>query len=294
MEEHVNTRSMIFTLYGDYISHYGKEIWIGSLIRLLQEFGHNEQAVRAAISRMNKQGWVQASKKGNKSYYRLTAQGVKRINEAAKRIFKWQPEEWDGRWRLLMYTIPEDKRYVRDALRQEILWSGFGMLANGLWISPNRLEEEVNSLIVKYDIQSYVHFFINEYQGPQTNQQLVRDCWDLDDINRHYEAFIDHYSRKYAADKKKIEKGEMTNGQCFVERARLVHEYRKFLFIDPGLPAELLPEKWLGSHASSLFANYYKALAKPASDFFESVFGEGNDIENRNLDYDAFIHPFMV
>ena len=67
----LNTRSMIFTLYGDYISHYGSKIWIGSLIRLLNEFGHNDQSVRAAISRMNKQGWVQAEKIGNKSYYSL-------------------------------------------------------------------------------------------------------------------------------------------------------------------------------------------------------------------------------
>jgi phenylacetic acid degradation operon negative regulatory protein len=41
MEKSLNTRSMIFTLYGDYIRHYGNEIWIGSLIKLLGEFGHN-------------------------------------------------------------------------------------------------------------------------------------------------------------------------------------------------------------------------------------------------------------
>lgn len=58
---------MIFTLFGDYIRHYDNVIWIGSLIRLLEEFGHNEQSVRAAISRMSKQGWVQSEKIGNKS-----------------------------------------------------------------------------------------------------------------------------------------------------------------------------------------------------------------------------------
>ena len=93
----LNTRSMIFTLYGDYISHYGSKIWIGSLIKLLNEFGHNDQSVRAAISRMNKQGWVQAEKIGNKSYYSLTPRGQKRIDEAGKRIFKLKPEHqlWD-------------------------------------------------------------------------------------------------------------------------------------------------------------------------------------------------------
>ena len=41
--------------------------------------------------------------------------------------------------------------------------------------------------------------------------------------------------------------------ECFVERTKLVHEYRKFLFVDPGLPEELLPEKWLGSQFIIIF-----------------------------------------
>src|SRR5690606_31840498 len=118
MEMSLNTRSMIFTLYGDYIRHYGNEIWIGSLIRLLKEFGHNEQSVRAAISRMNKQGWVQAKRDGNKSFYSLTDQGKARMEEAAERIFKLKPNSWDGKWRVLMYNIPEDIRTIRDELRQ--------------------------------------------------------------------------------------------------------------------------------------------------------------------------------
>ena len=125
----MNTRSMIFTLYGDYISHYGNKIWIGSLIRLLNEFGHNDQAVRAAISRMNKQGWVQAEKQGNKSYYTLTERGVDRMEEAANRIFKLKPEEWDGKWRIFMYSIPEEIRSIRDELRKELVWSGFGTMS---------------------------------------------------------------------------------------------------------------------------------------------------------------------
>lgn len=294
METGLNTRSMIFTLYGDYISHYGNEIWIGSLIRLLEAFGHNEQSVRAAISRMGKQGWVQSRREGNKSHYCLTERGVKRINEAAQRIFKLQPEAWDGKWRMLMYTIPEEKRTIRDELRKEIVWSGFGMLSGGLWISPNRLEKQVNDLIDKYDIAPYVHFFISEYDGPHENEKLVRECWDLDDINVRYRQFIDEYGGKFTVDSGKIEKDDISDGECFVERTRLVHEYRKFLFVDPGLPEELLPDKWLGGEAASLFSNYYKALAEPASRFFESVFGEANEMKNRNREYDALSHPYMI
>ncbi|MEW9501534.1 phenylacetic acid degradation operon negative regulatory protein PaaX [Jeotgalibacillus marinus] len=290
----MNTRSMIFTLYGDYIRHYGNEIWIGSLIRLLNEFGHNDQAVRAAISRMNKQGWVQAEKKGNKSFYSLTNRGDKRMEEAANRIFKLKPEQWDGKWRMLMYTIPEEIRSIRDELRKELLWSGFGSMSNSCWISPNKLEKQVDDLIEKYDIKDYVDFFVATYESPHNSKRLVDKSWNLDAINEKYKFFITEYSQKYIIDKREIQKGAMSDAECFVERTRLVHEYRKFLFVDPGLPEELLPENWLGGHAASLFSEYYRELAEPALRFFETVFRQGNEMTKKNAAYDALDHPFMI
>ena len=294
MENNLNTRSMIFTLFGDYIRHYGNEIWIGSLISVLQEFGHNEQSVRAAISRMNKQGWIQSEKRGNKSYYSLTDMGTARIEEAAERIYKIKPHSWDGKWRILMYNIPETKRNIRDELRQELIWSGFGSLSNSTWLSPNKLEKQVYNLIDKYDIHDYVNFFISEYEGPANPETLVKKCWNIEEINGKYEDFIREYSQKYVISKNKIEKDEMTDGQCFVERTVLVHEYRKFLFVDPGLPGELLPEKWLGDSAAALFSDYYITLAERSNRFFEKIFQEGNEMVNVNKDYDILNHPFIV
>ncbi|WP_416825352.1 phenylacetic acid degradation operon negative regulatory protein PaaX [Ectobacillus polymachus] len=268
----VNTQSMIFTIYGDYIRHYDNKIWIGSLIQILKEFGHNEQAVRVSISRMLKQGWVQSEKKGNKSYYFLTERGVNRIDEAAKRIFKLNPTKWDGKWRMLVYSIPEEKRQIRDEFRKELMWSGFGSFSNGCWISPNDLEKEVNILIDKYEIHDYVDFFISEYKGPDTNKRLIEKSWNLEDITNKYESFISQYSRNYMIDQDKLEKGQMTDAECFVVRENLVHEYRKFLFIDPGLPIDLLPENWSGIHAAVVFDQYYKRLAEPANRFFEERF----------------------
>lgn len=289
-----NTQSMIFTIYGDYIRNYGNKIWIGSLIRLLKEFGHNEQGVRVAVSRMVKQGWIQSEKQGNKSYYFLTDRGVQRMDEAANRIYKMKPNEWDGKWRILMYTIPEDKRQLRDDLRKELLWSGFGSFSSGCWISPNDLEKQINRLIEKYDIKEYVDFFISEYKGPKEDQSLVEKSWPLEEIENKYEEFIEKYSKQFIVHQSIINRGEMSDADCFVERTNLVHEYRKFLFIDPGLPKELLPSKWNGNHAALLFSQYYQVLAEPASRFFESVFQENNDLCRKDETYDAKDHPLII
>ncbi|MFJ8103135.1 phenylacetic acid degradation operon negative regulatory protein PaaX [Lysinibacillus sp. NPDC096212] len=271
-----NTQSMIFTLYGDYIMHYGSKIWIGSLIRYLKEFGHTEQNVRVSVSRMVKQGWLQSEKRGNRSYYFLTKRGEIRMQEAANRIFKLKPTQWDGKWRLLMYSIPEDKRQIRDELRKELLWSGFGSFSNGCWISPNNLEEEVKFLIQKYDIANHVDFFTAEYIGPHDHEALIEKSWSLAEIEARYEKFMDQYSKQYIIHQSAISRQEMSDAECFVERTNLVHEYRKFLFIDPGLPQELLPPMWSGNHAALLFQEYYNLLEGPSCRFFEEIFHADN------------------
>ncbi|WAA11846.1 phenylacetic acid degradation operon negative regulatory protein PaaX [Fervidibacillus halotolerans] len=289
----LNTRSMIFTLFGDYIRHYGGEIWIGSLIKLLKEFGHNEQSVRAAISRMHKQGWVYSRKEGNRSYYFLSPIGKERMEEAAERIFKLKPNIWDGKWRMLVYSIPEDKRHVRDEFRRELVWSGFGSLANGLWISPNDLTKQVYTLIDKYQIRPFVHYFVSSYKGPEENKTLVSTCWNLDEINQKYTNFIHQYEKKYEMDIASMNEGKKTDADCFVEKTKLVHEFRKFLFIDPGLPECLQPKQWYGKKAQTLFTNYYKLLAEPATRFFEKVIREGDDSIRRVRNFDVLHHPLM-
>jgi phenylacetic acid degradation operon negative regulatory protein len=59
---------------------------------------------------------------------------------------------------------------------------------------------------------------------------------------------------------------------AFHEKTRLVHEFRKFLFIDPGLPAEVLPARWAGTEARGLFSAAYFLLAEPALRFFEAQY----------------------
>lgn len=272
-----NTRSMIFTLYGDYIRRYGGEIWIGSLIELLEPFDHTEQAVRTAIYRMGKQNWLTSRKEANKSYYSLTKQGVKRMDEAASRIYRIEPGKWDGKWRMVHYSIPEENRHIRDEFRQELSWSGFGPLLNSVWVSPNELTSQVHDMVERYDIKEHVHLFVSENQGPKTDLDIIKQCWDIDFINERYELFIEKNENKFIEDKKRIELGKYSEKDCFVKRTMLVHYYRKSLFIDPGLPKELLPNKWLGEEAAKLFDKYYKILEKPANIFFEKVFAKGYD-----------------
>jgi phenylacetic acid degradation operon negative regulatory protein len=267
-------QSLLFTIFGVYVRPYGNEIWVGSLTRLLGEFGMTEQAVRAAISRMLKQGWLKSRKVGNRSYYSMSERGKSRLYEAASRIYKVETETWKKRWCIVSYSIPEERRHLRDEFRKELSYLGFGMLTNSTWISPNELYERVVEIVQAHGIQSYVEVFYADHLGWSNPKQLVEKCWDINEINEAYSRFIEKYRPLYeqAAESFRSKKTAYDDSRCFVEVTQLVHEYRKFLFIDPDLPAELLPERWLGTEADHLFQAYHALLHPGALRFFDKVY----------------------
>jgi phenylacetic acid degradation operon negative regulatory protein len=114
-----------------------------------------------------------------------------------------------------------------------------------------------------------VETFIAEHQGYSSARQLAAHCWDLAGINRRYEAFLEKWAPQW---KELQDRAELADSECFVRRFLLIHEYRKFFFIDPELPSELLPEGWRGHRASELFHTVHNLLADGANRYFDSVF----------------------
>ena len=64
------------------------------------------------------------------------------------------------------------------------------------------------------------------------------------------------------------ERADLDDEAALVERLWLVHDYRKFAYLDPGLPSELLPAHWPGTSAASLFREYYSALDVKSQRYF--------------------------
>lgn len=266
-------QSTILTLYGDYIRHRGGEIGIGSLIQLLTNYGLSEQAIRSAVSRMCRMGLLKARRAGKKSFYSLTEKGSSLLTKGAQRIFERKNNHWEGRWYIVTYSIPEKKREIRNRLRQELSWMGYGPLSEATWISPYDLTKEVEELVEGLQIKEYVEIFQAIHQGFTDPRRLVTRCWDLDRIHEKYVAFTAKYQPRLEEHLRRLNDGKVIeDSECFVERFMLIHEYRRFPFFDPDLPRELLPDDWLRPKAAALFREYHNLLAEKANRYFDSVF----------------------
>ncbi|MGZ4596597.1 MAG: PaaX family transcriptional regulator C-terminal domain-containing protein, partial [Actinomycetes bacterium] len=102
---------------------------------------------------------------------------------------------------------------------------------------------------------------------------LVRRAWDLEGLARSYSRWLSD-AQDIAA-----EAGESANDeQAFAARSRLVHEWRKFLFRDPGLPRILLPDGWPGEKAADFFDTENARLLPASMRFVDACLA--HDIED--------------
>lgn len=268
-------RSAMLTLYGDYVRHRGGEIGIGSLIALLSNFGLSENSIRSAVSRMCRAGILKVRRNRSRSYYSLSEEGLDLMHEGERRIFTRKRTRWNELWNLVVYYIPEENREARDRLRRELAWMGFGPLTTATWISPHDLSSEVKELADKLDISQFLQIFQTSSKNYTNPAEIVARCWDLQKIHQRYSVFITEYRKRMEAFRTRMESGEdIASSEYFVERFRLIDDYRRLPYLDPDLPEKLLPENWLRTDAMDLFDQYHEMLTEKANQYFDSVLAE--------------------
>jgi len=266
-------KSALLTLYGDYgVRRARGEIGIGCLIELLGNFGLSEQAIRSSVSRMCRANLLEVRHVNNKSYYSLTKDGFGLLESGEQRIFDRKTNHWDGNWSIVVYSIPEEKREIRNEFRRELGWLGYGALCDATWISPNNLTFEVEKVAKRLRIKENVQVFNAKHLGLTDSHNIVAKCWDLKRLQKNYADFINKYQPKLEDYKSRINNSVIIkSSECFVERFELIHEYRRFPFFDPDLPVELSPDNWLKSEAADLFHRYHGLLTEKANEYFDSV-----------------------
>jgi phenylacetic acid degradation operon negative regulatory protein len=271
-------RPLIVTIYGLYARPAGGWLSIGALIRLLAELGVDEPAVRSAISRLKQRGLLEPRRQGGAAGYGLSPHGSAVLAEGDRRIFgRPRASAADG-WLMAVFSVPEDQRARRHALRTRLAWLGFGAVAAGVWIAPAQLAEETREVLASDGLAGYVSLFTADYLAFGDVAEEVSRWWDLDRLESLYQEFIDaagpvlaRWDRAGPADHGRA--GEQA--RAFADYVRVLTAWRRLPFLDPGLPAELLPADWNGARAADLFTRLRARLSGPALQYVAAVTGEG-------------------
>ena len=63
--------------------------------------------------------------------------------------------KWDGKWRIILFDVPESKRPIRDYLRNVLKRQGFIEFQRSMWVWPYRLPEFISKLISDSQMRKY-------------------------------------------------------------------------------------------------------------------------------------------
>ena len=261
-----SARAALLTVFGDVVRPAGGSAWLGAISALMDELGIAPATTRQALRRLTRQDMVEAERHGRRSAYSVTPEGRARLDEAAERIYRRHPRQWDGRWRLLTWTFEEEHRASRDALRRELGWLGYGSLGTSSYCCPWD-RDRLGAALDKHGAHGSVDTFVADYGGDDA--ALAARAYDLAALRELHRDFL-HRFKPWRA--QRVE--HLLPMQRLVRRVELVHEWRRTLFLDPGLPEELVPDDWLGSDAVELFAELYGALEQPAWEAWRTLYVE--------------------
>jgi phenylacetic acid degradation operon negative regulatory protein len=252
-----SARSLLLTALGEFVLPSGRPAWTSALVGVLAGLGVEEKASRQALSRTAAEGFIAAERAGRRVRWRLTEAGRHLLTDGAERIYSFagpQPA-WDGRWVVLSVTVPEQQRQLRHQVRTRMTWAGFGSPAPGLWLSPNtQREAEAKQILSDLGLAEAALSFTGPFAGIGSEKNLVDQAWNLRDLAETYRAFLAEFAGARPAP------GEET----LLTQVRLVHEWRRFPFLDPQLPADLLPPHWIGTRAGIVFRELHTSWHEEA------------------------------
>ncbi|WP_300751221.1 phenylacetic acid degradation operon negative regulatory protein PaaX [Janthinobacterium sp.] len=264
------SKSLVMTIFGDAIVPRGGTLWLGSLIELLAPFGVNDRLLRTSVFRLAQEGWLSSQRDGRRSAYTIRPEASARFERAYRRIYAPLVAHWDGSWTLVIGPAGSIDAAERGAVRKELLWAGYGLIAPGIFGHPAADPDVLEDILARNEVLGKLYVcHATELPGVSTRplRDMVGECWDLSEVMAGYEQFISRFQPLLHLLQAQADGAHIDAEQAFVIRSLLTHAYRRVQLHDPQLPVELLPEPWPGTQAYALARALYRRTYAAAEDY---------------------------
>ncbi|MFB4317061.1 PaaX family transcriptional regulator C-terminal domain-containing protein [Actinomadura sp. 21ATH] len=257
-------QSLMLTFLGNYVLRRDIAVFSGSFIEVFGNLGVGEHAIRSTLTRMVRRGLLARYREGRRMHFGLTARSERILLDGEARVWRRGAvnADWDGRWTVLSFSMPESWQRQRHDLRSRLLWAGFGPLGNGTWIAPARVD--VGEVIAPggedRGLRGRVKVFHGTAEAPTDVAAMIGDAFDLDGLSSGYRAFLGRWDRP----------DPMPDAPDDLARFLwMMTEWLGLVRVDPRLPVEHLPPDWPALRAQEVLHELrgrYEAGARAIAD----------------------------
>jgi DNA-binding transcriptional regulator PaaX len=110
---------------------------VTELIEAIPAVTGQKYALQRSLKGLEEAGFISSYDSGRQTYTKITKEGKKKAHSIRlENDTTLVDPSWDGRWRVILLDLPEDRKTERDGLRYLLKKAGFVCLKNAVWISP--------------------------------------------------------------------------------------------------------------------------------------------------------------
>jgi len=139
------------------------EVWSPELHKFRHEYVKKQRRkdINKVIYYLKRKGYIKIKNLEQKQAVLITKKGKDKILKIGFKI-KNKKKRKDGKWQMLIFDIPEKKRFLRDLLRENLHLLGYKMLQQSVWVCPYDVLKETEAILRRYSLDPYVKLFLIE------------------------------------------------------------------------------------------------------------------------------------
>lgn len=116
----------------------------------------NKRDLGRIIKRLEKQEMISFREVDGKISIEITDKGKRRLLEYDYENIELKVKKRDGKWRLVIFDIPEDRKINRDGLRRKLLQLSLVRLQDSVFVSAYPCKDEIDFLCHYLEISDFV------------------------------------------------------------------------------------------------------------------------------------------
>lgn len=136
----------------------------GAIVKLGKQFRRYERKrLRQIVKRLADQEVISFKQEGEETIVKITEKGKQKILKFdIDKLQIREPDSWDGRWRIVLFDVPETKKLAREALRRKLKELGFYQLQKSAFVYPYECKEEISFIRAVYEIKDCTKYVVVE------------------------------------------------------------------------------------------------------------------------------------